>query len=140
MYVVTSFAGVSISIPEVGEECSNGQIIDISMAFNRTVQVEWIEEMAPPRPFIFDGCSGPAPDMLLGGVDLRVPCLLHDIAYWSAFPDANDAERLRAVADYRFATDLILFGAPVPMVDLFLTGVRSSGAWWPGAKWGYGRK
>lgn len=140
MREITTPNGQAVLVPDVGEECESDQLIEICQVFDRLLVAAWIQQDLPPRPFIFDGCSGPAPDRLPWEIDLRVPCLLHDIAYWAAYPGAVDADRIRAAVDYRwFANDLILCGAPVELIDLIMMGVRSSGAWWPNAQWGYGR-
>lgn len=140
MYEITLPGGVGLLAPSVGEECPLDQMVEICEMFGRHTAAAWLVDDPPLKPFVFNGCSGPAPDTFGSGIDLLIPCLLHDITYFGANPADPDAEKYRALTDYQFAIDLLNWSAPPPMVDLYLTGVRGAGAWWPGAKWGYGRR
>jgi len=139
MYEITLNDGGCLLVPSVGEECPLDQLVKICHAFGRHTAAEWLMDDPPLKTFVFDGCSGPAPDDV-NGKDFQVPCLLHNISYYAADPFHPFSSRYRALTDYQFAQDLINVNAPVELVDAFVFGVRTGGAFWPGAQWGYGRE
>ncbi|MCP4304686.1 MAG: hypothetical protein GY788_07385 [bacterium] len=139
MYNIIGDNGETVSIPDVSESCPMLDLARIASAFGLTGVADILRHDPPPEPFTYDGCSGPAPEKTLDGIDLRLACLLHDIEYWCAYPAAPDARERQAAADYRLGLRILSLGAKAESADLYVTGVRTAGSWWPGAKWGYGR-
>lgn len=139
MYSVTSDRGKPVQVPDVGEACATERLIEICRAFGMEEQAETIHSDPPSKPFVYDGCSGPAPERTKNGTDIRLACLLHDIEYYCAHPNAGDARERQAAADYRLALRMLRLGAAAGSADFYVIAVRSAGEWWPGAQWGYGR-
>ena len=136
---VTAPDGTEVEIPDVGEKAEHAQLLAICVAFGLDEAAQLLLRDPPPRPFIFDGCSGPVPQELPSGANVVLPCLLHDIEYYTGYSDGPGADEKRAGADYRLALNMLAQGALSHEVDMFLAGVRTAGGFWPDAKWGFGR-
>jgi hypothetical protein len=127
---------MKIDLPKKGEEVPLSKIKEICEFYNLHDLWSKIEKDPPPKPFKSDGCS-----MWFDtwkGVSLYSACFVHDIKYWSGYPN-EDVERL--VADAELMIDVARLLGTTQMAETMFHGVRIGGheIFKRPFSWGFGR-
>ena len=125
-----------MKLPAVNEEVSLKKIKQICEFYNLHSLWEKIEKDPPALAFSSDGCTM-WPDNT-GGKNIYTACFLHDLKYWSGYPD-EDVERL--VADAELMIDVARIRQSTKMAEVMFHGVRLGGTdkLKQAFSWGFGR-
>ncbi|MGH1542512.1 MAG: hypothetical protein ACRBHB_18955 [Arenicella sp.] len=123
-------------LPEQGELVSLPTIEAICLHYDLPDLWQKISADPPPRVFKSDGCTKWFNDWR--GKSLYSACFLHDLKYWSGYPDESVA-RLRADAELMMDVAEIL--DQTVMAETMFRGVRIGGSekFKAPFSWGFGR-
>jgi len=126
-----------MKLPEKGSIVPLETIREICMEYGLGALWEKIEKDPPALPFQSDGCSMWFDSW--DGCDLYPACFLHDLKYWTGYPD-EAVERL--IADAELMIDVARILKETRMAEIMFQGVRVGGH--PVIKqsfsWGFGRQ
>lgn len=126
----------SFRLPEPNTPVSMSKIQEICRHYGLTDLWSLIESNPPDIPFRSDGCSV-WPDTWLKGENLYEGCFIHDLYYWSGFPD-DDMGRLKADV---WLMMWVAENVSIELGEAMFNGVRVGGSsnidtpW----RWGFGR-
>ena len=125
-----------MNLPKINEEVPLAKIKEICEHYKLISLWKKIEKDPPSLVFSSDGCTM-WPD-LTGGKDIYPACFLHDLKYWSGYPN-EDVERL--IADAELMIDVARIRESTKMAELMFQGVRIGGTdkLKLAFSWGFGR-
>ena len=125
-----------MNLPDINEEVPLPRIKEICEHYNLLALWKKIKKDPPSLAFSSDGCTM-WPD-LTGGKDIYEACFLHDLKYWSGYPN-EDVERL--IADAELMIDVARIRQSTKMAELMYQGVRIGGTdkLKMAFSWGFGR-
>ena len=125
-----------MDLPAINEEVSLTKIKEICEHYGLKGLWKKIEKDPPALKFSSDGCTM-WPDKT-DGKDIYPACFLHDLKYWSGYPD-EDVERL--AADAELMIDVARIRQSTKMAETMFHGVRVGGtsSLQLGFSWGFGR-
>lgn len=123
-------------LPAAGEKTTLARIRQICTDYDLPELWAKIEKDPPPQPFASDGCSLWFKSWQ--GVDLYPACFLHDLKYWSGYPDEDVA---RLIADAELMIDVACLLHSTVMAEAMFQGTRLGGheGYNQSFSWGFGR-
>ncbi|MEE9326818.1 MAG: hypothetical protein V3U71_05930 [Cocleimonas sp.] len=126
----------TFDLPAPNEEVPLSKIKEICLHFQLPDLWDKIKKDPPSQLFSSDGCTM-WPDVS-NGKNIYVACFLHDLKYWSGYPDEN-IDRL--VADAELMIDVARIRGSTKIAETMFHGVRvgGTGNFKLAFSWGFGR-